>query len=120
MLTWTMHKISVFERGVMAFREHSAEAGTLLQEHQGQHKLHTQFHWARAMDIMSDCFMISMLLYTGVIIQVGMMQSVTIVFITLQNQREHHISQMTMNHMHSLFNWTAANVIKDGTLCLQM
>jgi hypothetical protein len=68
MLTWTMHKISVFERSVMMFRDHHATAAAVLP---GQPRLQVHsFHWARAIDIMSDCFMISMLLYTGVIIQV--------------------------------------------------
>jgi hypothetical protein len=46
MLTWTLHKISMFERSPAAFS------------------------WARASDILFDCFLLSALLYTGVVIQV--------------------------------------------------
>jgi hypothetical protein len=47
MLTWTLHKISVFER------LGSANRG-----------------WLRALDILYDCFLLSVLMYTGVVVQV--------------------------------------------------
>ena len=60
MLTWTMHKISVFER-VMSVGHCQA----------GKHAGAAPFLWGKVWDILWDCVMLSAMLYTGVVIQVG-------------------------------------------------
>jgi hypothetical protein len=75
MLTWTLHKISMFERSMVLF--HTSGKNITCSGEDPQSGNNSQpsktsvvvFQWARAVDILFDCFLLSMLLYTGVIIQ---------------------------------------------------
>jgi hypothetical protein len=62
MLTWTMHKISVFKRSAVLQRLRASAKGS-------DPSVSSIGWWTRASDILFDCFLLSMLLYTGVVIQ---------------------------------------------------
>jgi hypothetical protein len=66
MLTWTLHKISVFERS----RNEAAAAAAGEGGHDGEAS-DNDSSWPRALDILLDCALLSTLLYVGVAIQVG-------------------------------------------------
>lgn len=58
MLTWTVHKLSIFER-IMAVKTLSAPVDA-----------EPPFLWGRFLDLLLDCFVLSIMLYTGIVIQV--------------------------------------------------
>ena len=60
MLTWTIHKLSIFERQMM-LETYLCKDGT--------HGVH--FAWGGFIDILFDCFVLSTMLYTGIVVQDG-------------------------------------------------
>lgn len=63
MLTWTVHKISMFERVMhpFFFATHEDVKSGVQQ---------VPFAWGRFSDILFDCFIVAVMLYTGIVLQV--------------------------------------------------
>jgi hypothetical protein len=76
MLTWTMHKISMFDRSMVQYAFSSPQP-----KFAGVSKAlpPMPFRWAGVLDVILDCFLISTFLYSGVVIQVENAPSITAV-----------------------------------------
>lgn len=70
MLTWTMHKISMFDRSMRMYAPLLGHASFPLSPQAPAEMGSVPFRWAGICDIVLDCFMVSTFLYAGVVVQV--------------------------------------------------
>ena len=70
MLTWTMHKISMFDRSMKQYHYYMYCVQDKRPPPPVAQPPSVPFRWASVLDIVMDCFIISRFLYVGVVIQV--------------------------------------------------